>query len=85
MAALHVQRSSSGGSAEDQVARPVFVLRVFLDYLTAGDSFPHLSQTDVMSNALINGVFGELEPIGFDLPADIIYDRLQQTRGSAAM
>jgi hypothetical protein len=27
-------------------------------------------------NALINGVFGELKPIGFDLSADIIYDRL---------
>lgn len=76
MTTLHVQRSSSGGSAKDQVARPVFVLRILLDYLTAGNSFPHLLQTDMTDNALINGVFGELELIGFDLPADIIYDRL---------
>jgi hypothetical protein len=30
----------------------------------------------VADNTLINGVFGELELIGLDLPADIIYDRL---------
>jgi hypothetical protein len=76
MAALHVQRSSFGGCAVDQVARPVFILWILLNYLTAGNSFPHLLQTDVTNNALINGVFGELEPIGFNLPADIIYDQL---------
>jgi hypothetical protein len=76
MAALHVQRSSSGGPAVNQVAWPVFVLRVLLDYLTAANSFSDLSQADTTDDALVNGVFGELELIGFDLPAYIVYDRL---------
>jgi hypothetical protein len=73
VAALHVQRFSFSSPTVDQVARPVSILRILFDYLAIGDGVPYLLHTDATENALIDGVFGELELIGLDLPAKIIY------------
>jgi hypothetical protein len=70
-----VQRSSFGSPAVDQVAWPVFILRILFYYLATGDGVSYLLHTDATENALIDGVFGELELVGLDLPAQIIYKR----------
>ena len=75
MAALYVQRPSFDRFTVDQVARPVLIVRVFLDSLAMHDSFSNLLHADAPANALIDGVSGELELPGLDLPADLIYKR----------
>jgi hypothetical protein len=75
MAALYVQRSAFGSSTVDQVAGSILIFRIFLDYLTIRNGFSQLLHADAPANALIDGVSGELELPGLDLPADLIYER----------
>jgi hypothetical protein len=74
MAALYVQRSSFSSSTVDQVAGPVLILRVFLDYLAIRNSFSHPLHADAPANALIDGMSREFEPASLDLSAQIIYE-----------
>ncbi len=56
-----MQRSSFFGLSEDQTTWAVFILWVIFNHFGIYKYIPHFLHANTTNNALVNGMFGELE------------------------